>query len=134
MDVTQLFLPRGFKPSGLWKKRGQKFKDEVKQATRWLMPGDEPAIHPGKKFGATVGGWIDDLVSHKKVIILCWRCQPKFNHKRSHYYKDERFPTVIGKCDGCREIMNRDTKLYIHESCLGDPGGNTKAGQSWTPM
>jgi len=115
-----LYLPKGVKPSSKWTKRPK--------------PAVQPVEHPGKKPGAVTGSWIHDLVALRKAIILCWRCQPKFDHKRARYYKDERFPHVIGRCDGCKEHMNHSTKLYIHESFLGGPGGQTKSGQVWTPL
>lgn len=132
--MTSLLLPSSIRPSAVWKKRGQSFWNDVRQKASWNKPEAQPREHPGKKNGLPTGGWIDDLSALRKAIILCWRCQPKFDHKRANYYKDERFPHVVGKCDGCREYMNHQTKLYIHESFLGEPGGRTKAGQSWTPL
>ncbi len=132
--MTTLLLPAGFKPSNIWKSMGHKFRVKLAAQSAWRVPKSPPKEHPGKKFGQVEGAWIDDLVSTKKVIILCWKCQNKFDHKRSHYYKDRRFPHVVAKCDGCRTFMNSETKLYIHESFLGDPDGNSKAGHSWTPM
>lgn len=132
--MTSIILPSTIKPSSIWKKRGQAFWQDVKEKASWITPKQKPREHPGRKFGAVTGGWVADLVARRKAIILCWRCQPKFDHKRANYYKDGRFPYVIGRCDGCRENMNHQTKLYIHESFLGEPGGRTMAGQSWTPM
>lgn len=132
--MTSLLLPPAIRPSSIWKKRGRSFWNDAAKKASWRQPESKPQEHPGKKYGKPVGGWIDDLVALKKAIILCWRCQPKFDHKRSNYYKDGRFPYVVGRCDGCREMMNHQTKLYIHESFLGEPGGRTKAGQCWTPM
>jgi hypothetical protein len=129
----KLFLPSTIKPSGLWRKRGKEFVDDVKRKTAWNAPAREPRIHPGKKAGMPYGVWVSDLAARHKVIILCWKCQSKFDHKKANYYKDRRFPHVFGKCDGCKDIMSSETKLYIHESFLGEPGGNTKAGQVWTP-
>lgn len=125
-----LYLPPGIKPSGMWKKRGEKFRKKAS----WNKPAAQPREHAGRKYGKPEGGYVTDLASLKKAIILCWRCQPKFDHKRYHYYKDERFPHVVGKCDGCRQIFNHSTRLYIHESYLSDSGGRTRSGQCWTPM
>ncbi len=133
--MTALHLPKGIKPSPLWTKRPQASRQAIQKAVAWRPDTvEQPREHPGKRIGKPVGSWIDDLAALRKAIILCWRCQPKFDHKKAHYYKDERFPHVVGKCDGCKEYMNHQTKLYIHESFLGEPGGNTKAGQCWTPL
>lgn len=134
--MTKLFLPSSIRPSGIWKKRGKPFWDDAKAKFSWRSDASErqPVEHAGAKYGQPKGSWIDDLAALKKAIILCWRCQPKFDHKRAKYYKDGRFPYVIGRCDGCRRWMNHETKLYIHESFLGEPDGRLKAGQSWTPM
>lgn len=132
--MVSLLLPAAIRPSNIWKKRGRPFWNDMEKKASWRTPASQPIEHAGKKYGKPVSGWIDDLASLRKAIILCWRCQPKFDHKRAHYYKDGRFPHVIGKCDGCREHMNHQTKLYIHESFLGEPGGRTKAGQCWTPL
>ncbi len=132
--MTTLVLPSGFKPSGLWKKRGHGFGARLRSLTAWAAPVEQPREHPGRPVGKPEGTYVLDLVALKKVILLCWKCQPKFNHGKANYYKDGRFPHVIGKCDGCRDIMNHQTRIYIHESFLGEPGGNTKAGQCWTPI
>lgn len=128
--MANLLLPKGYKPSALWKKRAPKFRKKAS----WNKPAQQPQEHPGRKYGMPEGGYVTDLAALRKTIILCWRCQPKFDHKRHNYYKDEKFPHVVGKCDGCRQVMNHSTKLYIHESYLSDPGGRTRSGQCWTPM
>ena len=131
--MVSLFLPNTIQPSGIWQRRSNQARAALRKVASWRTPESQPREHPGRKFGATAAGWVFDLVARRKVLILCWRCQPKFDHKRSRYYKDGRFPYVIGKCDGCREHVNQ-AKLYIHESFLGEPGGRTMAGQVWTPL
>lgn len=126
-----LLLPRSMKPSGRWKKRAAKIRDSI--SWKKHIP-TQPFESPGRKFGKPEGGHVTDLAYLRKAIILCWKCQPKFDHKRYCYYKDERFPHVVGRCDGCRQILNHSTKLYIHESYLSDPGGRARSGHSWTPM
>ena len=136
--MTSLILPKSIRPSSIWKKRrkSQSFWQDAKEKFSWRQDASnrQPQEHPGRKYGKPVGGWIDDLVARRKALILCWRCQPKFDHKRADYYRDERFPTVIGRCDGCRTWMNHEAKLYIHNSFLGDPNGHLRPGQCWTPM
>jgi len=134
--VTQIILPSTIKPSGLWKKRGEAFRLKLARKQIWNPNGRIPKLHehPGRQIGKPAGTYVLDLVERRKAIILCWRCQPHFNHKRANYYKDMRFSHVVGRCDGCREYMNHQTKLYIHESFLGEPGGQTWAGQVWTPL
>lgn len=132
--MTSLLLPKAIKPSSIWKKRGQSFWNDARKKFSWVAPVEKPIEHPGRKFGAVEAGWIADLVALRKAIILCWRCQPKFDHRRHNYYRVDRFARVIGRCDGCRDVLSQDKKLYTHESYLGEPGGRTKAGQCWTPM
>lgn len=131
-----LLLPKSIRPSNIWKKRGKPFWKDASNKVSWRNDAGsrQPLEHPGRKVGHPEGSYVSDLAERKKAIILCWRCQPRFDYKRAHYYKDERFPYVVGRCDGCREFMNHQAKLYIHESFLGEPGGRTKSGQCWTPM
>ncbi len=91
-----------------------------------------PIEYPGRNVGKPAGSHIDELASQRMTLVLCWACQPKFSHKRHHYYKDQKFPFVRGKCDGCRKHSER-AKIYLHESFLTDPGGRTTSGQIWTP-
>ncbi len=110
------------------------FASMRRHATRvWKDEGKRPLnVHPGRKYGATVGGWISDLTELRKAIVLCWRCQSKFYYKRAKYYRDEVFPYATGTCDGCRQIAVQG-KLYIPEERLSDPGSLVKPGQCWTP-
>ena len=131
----KFFLPRSMVPSGLWRQASETFRLDLMNKTSWGHAGKPvPREHPGRAFGKVEGAWIDELVSTRKAIILCWKHQSKFDHKKYNYYKDRRFSHVVAKCDVCKTIMNSETKLYIHESYLGDPDGNSKAGQSWTPL
>ncbi|KPK68175.1 hypothetical protein AMJ82_08925 [candidate division TA06 bacterium SM23_40] len=135
---TQLILPSTIKPSPNWRKRAGQFAMRLskngRSVWRQTKPKNAPREHPGRRIGKPEGTYIMDLVALRKAILLCWRCQPRFNHKRANYYKDERFPYVVGRCDGCRRFMSHQAKLYIHESFLGDPGGRLRAGQCWTPL
>lgn len=134
--MTKLFLPSSIRPSAIWKKRAKPFWDDAKAKFSWREDAPQCQLmeHPGAKYGQPKGSWIDDLTSRRKMLLLCWRCQPKFDHKKAHYYKDGRFPYAVGECDGCRTWMNHEAKLYIHESFLGEPSGLLRAGQCWTPM
>ena len=57
-------------------------------------------------------GWLDSLLSLKKVVILCSWCRSKFN-PRQHNYRRVYVPdytgktdgyTVNGDCDSCRSF------------------------------
>ena len=74
---------------------------------------------------------MNDLAELQKAIILCFGCAHNFDHKRSHYYKDRKFPWVVGRCDGCR-VFSPQAHLYIHESLLTGYKGRTRSGQVWT--
>lgn len=58
----------------------------------------------GAPSGRLAGGWLDDLATLKKAIVLCHRCVKKFNYK-AYGYKRSRIlawdPFVLGDCDGC---------------------------------
>ncbi len=67
---------------------------------------------PGRRKGKPSGSYIDDLVALRKAVILCNGCLHKFNAKRSGYRRHERFSTVRGKCDDCREFGFGTLFLY----------------------
>jgi hypothetical protein len=88
---------------------------------------------PGRKVGATPGGYIDDFVSLRKSIVLCDACQPKFYYRRAKYYKDEVHGSrVLSSCDGCRDYTQRG-RLYMPEERLTDSSGVAQPGQCWSP-
>lgn len=89
--------------------------------------------HPGRPQTQLPSSWVADLVALQKAIVLCWACQPKFDHKRNHYYKDMRFQFHQGQCDGCRSFAAQG-KMYVHESCLAEPDGRLMSGQVITPV
>jgi len=89
-------------------------------------------IYQGRKIGKPEGSYMDDLCAMRSCIVLCWRCQHKFDHARHHYYKDRKFDFVRGKCDGCRTFAMK-AGFYVHGSFLTDEGGKTTHGQTWTP-
>ena len=136
---AQLILPSTIRPSSNWKKRAGQFAMRLSKNRRQSVWREDaarvgPREAPGRKMGKPHGTHILDLVALEKVILLCWKHQPCFDHKRANYYKDRRFPHIVGKCDACKNFMSNETKLYIHESFLGEPGGRTKPGQVWTPL
>ena len=91
-----------------------------------------PGLAPTRKTGSTESSWIDQLTSTHKCVMLCHLCTHKFDHIRSHYYKDRKFDYVMADCDGCRKKLER-CAIYFHESVLTGPGGRTSSGQCWTP-
>lgn len=99
----------------------------------WKYDGSEPIPQaPGRRMGKPHGTYIDDLVELRKVIVLCWRCQPRFYYKRGDYYKDELYTHVVGDCDACKTFDPR-AQIYIPEERLCEPGGKLRPGQCWTP-
>ena len=102
----------------------------LRAVAEWVKP--EPAEHPGRKFGKPHGTWIDDLSARAKAIMLCRGCAHRFAHARHRYYRDRKFPWVIARCDGCRQL-DQQAVLYIHESVLAEPDGRLRPGQCWTP-
>jgi hypothetical protein len=68
----------------------------------------------GRKRGQPHGTYVTDLAELKKAIALCWRCKFRFNPSKHGYRLEENVPTVISKCDGCREQVET-AWLYVHE-------------------
>lgn len=60
---------------------------------------------PGRPVRRVAGGWIDDLVSLRKAITLCFACARKFDPEAGRYHKiwHAGMNYVIARCDGCRE-------------------------------
>ena len=100
----------------VWKYRGEKTLREA----------------PGRPMGKPHGTHISDMVDLRKVILLCWRCQPRFFYKRAKYYKDLVFTHTTGKCDACKEFEPR-AQAYYPEERLAEPGGILRPGQVITP-
>ena len=99
----------------------------------WKDTGQMPLVEaPGRALGKPHGSYIDDLVQLRKVVLLCWKCMPRFYYKRAHYYKDEVFPRYCGSCDACREHTEQG-KAFFPEERLAEPGGRLRPGQVLTP-
>jgi hypothetical protein len=99
----------------------------------WKSNGQSPIpMAPGRKAGKPHGVFIDEMVTLRKVILLCWRCQPRFFYKRANYYKDAVFSHTTGKCDACKEFEPR-AQAYYPEERLAEPGGMLRPGQVLTP-
>ena len=64
------------------------------------------AVHTGRREGRLAGGYVDDLATLGKAILLCNGCSPKFNPKQYGYVIPYRFPRARGACDGCKEYAN----------------------------
>lgn len=83
--------------------------------------------HPGRKVGSqSAASWVMDLVSLKKLVILCSFCRPKFNPRKFGYRKfynpDSTGLTdghvVNGRCDDCKEHTARVAGggvAFVHE-------------------
>lgn len=87
------------------------------------------------KITVTEAAWVTDLAELRKNILMCWRCDAKFEpaHKSYGYFRDTRWRTlhggVMGVCDGCRDNMGGLLQLYVHESFIG-----RGPGQSYVPL
>lgn len=78
---------------------------------------------PGRPWNRVAGGWISDLCSLQKHVMLCPFCLSKFNPK-SYGYEPWRTAvpiTSIGKCDGCNQ-PSMYLKNFIHEEFHQDIG------------
>jgi len=83
--------------------------------------------HTGRRSDGTqsAASWIADLLSLKKVLILCAYCRSKFNPRKHHYRRfyspDPSGSTdgyvVNGKCDGCKQFTVNcgGGTGYVHE-------------------
>lgn len=82
--------------------------------------------HPGRKVGSqSAASWVMDLVSLKKVVILCSFCRAKFNPRKFKYRKFYKADVsgmtdghvVNGKCDSCKEstALCGGGVAFIHE-------------------
>jgi len=80
----------------------------------------------GRNVGKPEGTFVTDEAEQQKGILLCWKCDHKFNPSAYHYYKTKEF-RVQGRCDGCRE-HTPNVNFYIYEGLLG-----RKSGQCWMP-
>ncbi len=100
----------------------------------WKYPRGETPLRmaPGRKMGKPHGVHIADMVELRKVILLCWRCQPRFFYKKANYYKDLVFVHTTGKCDACKEFDPR-AQAYYPEERLAEPSGMLRPGQVLTP-
>lgn len=113
--------------------RRRKFGQRSYRGPVWKDTGEMPLVEaPGRRFGKPHGSYIDDLVALRKVVLLCWKCVPRFYYKRTGYYKDEVFPRYCGSCDACREHTEQG-KAFYPEECLSEPGGRLRPGQVLTP-
>ncbi len=99
----------------------------------WKYRGEQPLREAfGRPVGKPHGTFISDMVEMRKVILLCWRCQPRFYYKRANYYKDMVFQHTTGKCDACKRFEPRGQAFYPEER-LAEPGGILRPGQVLTP-
>lgn len=69
---------------------------------RKLTPLDKvrATLDPGRGRGKPAGGYVDDLVALRKVVLLCPFCIKGFSWKHKGYKKEDVFCTA--KCDVCR--------------------------------
>ena len=88
----------------------------------------EAAEHPGRR--TTIKGyqspasWIVDLLSLKKVIVLCSYCRIKFDHRKVNYRKGfvpgapEGGSGATGPCDACKQRCENcgGGTWYTHET------------------
>jgi hypothetical protein len=82
----EAFIPRG-------QKLGEGFSKSEKLAAQAIHPQ-----HSASK-GQSRIGWLDSLLSLKKVVILCSWCRSKFNPRKANYRR-VYVPDYTGKTDG----------------------------------
>lgn len=77
----------------------------------------------GRPVGRVEGTWVTDLAELKQLILLCWKCDPKFKDvaKKYGYFPkrswNQRWGGVRTSCDGCRENGDR-RKVYAHATLI----------------
>lgn len=103
-------------------------------STQIYIPGQAevprgPREHPGRKVRQSAATWIlDHLVPTNKTILLCWKCNHRFDYKSARYVPlIQRVGYVTSDCDGCKMALV-NCHMYTHESSIG-----TKHGQCWDP-
>ena len=69
----------------------------------------------GRPWNRVAGGWISDLASLQKFVMLCPFCAPKFNPRPNGYEVWRRDTQSIGKCDGCNQVSTY-LRGYISEA------------------
>lgn len=79
-----------------------------------LVARDE---YQGRAARTLAGSHISDLVSLRKAVMLCHKCQHKFAASKAGYVTRSSIPYAGGRCDGCKEVgMKR--RLYLHHQHL----------------
>ena len=76
----------------------------------WRKPANRMVAMRAKPrpIGRIAGGWIADLVALSKCIMLCKKCERRFNPQANSYqaYKE---PTGVtygnSHCDGCKDMF-----------------------------
>lgn len=94
---------------------------EILVKTRWWSPREilkSFEARVGPTHGRLAGGWIHDLCSLRKVVLLCAPCNPKFDPKKLGYIRDTDWPRYGGKCDGCGTWDGYCTAYYYEPEFL----------------
>lgn len=69
-------------------------------------------LDPGRKNGKPVGTYLSDLISLRKIILLCPSCQHPFRYWDHGYRREEML--CVSKCDACRESGD-NIRTYVPE-------------------
>ena len=86
----------------------------------WLEAAERKArgiLYRGRPEKTLPGSHVADLVALGKAIVLCGRCEGKFDHKRHGYASRKVAPYqswIVGDCDGCKAIQARCV-LYLKD-------------------
>ena len=72
------------------------------------------ALFSGKKSCVTAGSHLSDLCALRKCVMLCSRCEHKFDAKRARYRRKHFLSGLIGECDGCGE-KGTHCAAFVHE-------------------
>ena len=76
-------------------------------------------LFPGKSKGTLGGSLVSDMSEMEKTLIMCGKCQHKFDYKRQGYYSVWRYENqpVTGECDICLvRITGSDGRIFIHDN------------------
>lgn len=69
----------------------------------------------GRPWHRPAGGWVDDLVGRRLMVMLCPFCVGKFNPRVHHYEVWRSHLNSIGRCDGCNQVSHQ-IRGFIHQS------------------
>ena len=73
-------------------------------------------VYGGRGHGVPNGTFLSDMISLKKIILLCWEC----NHKFYPHYKAERYRLEPKKANATCDLCHRPSEsisMYVPDEC-----------------